>query len=127
MTTRMFRNVSAALAAVALAQASAVAQGIKLIEIYASHSGTDFYEYIELKGIPGRVLDDIFVVAVRGDADANPGFADCSFSLDSMALANARVKRLLDEYEAPALDAGIAEALQEYVDRRKASEPDAFG
>ncbi len=47
--------------------------------------------------------------------------------LDSAQLANARVHRMLGEYEAPALDAGIAEALQEFVDRRKASEPDAFG
>jgi trimethylamine--corrinoid protein Co-methyltransferase len=44
-----------------------------------------------------------------------------------MALANARVRRMLADYEAPALDPGIAEALHEYVDRRKASEPDAFG
>jgi trimethylamine---corrinoid protein Co-methyltransferase len=48
-------------------------------------------------------------------------------SPDSVALANARVKRMLAEYEAPALDAGVAEALQEFVERRKASEPDAFG
>ena len=46
---------------------------------------------------------------------------------DSMPLANARVRQMLGEYEAPALDAGIAEALQEFVERRKASEPDAFG
>ena len=46
---------------------------------------------------------------------------------DSMRLANARVRRMLGEYEAPALDAGIAEALAEFVARRKASEPDAFG
>jgi trimethylamine--corrinoid protein Co-methyltransferase len=46
---------------------------------------------------------------------------------DSMALANARVKKMLSEYEAPALDPGVAGALREFVDRRKASEPDAFG
>jgi trimethylamine--corrinoid protein Co-methyltransferase len=34
---------------------------------------------------------------------------------------------MLADYVAPPLDAGIAEALQDYVDRRKASEPDAFG
>ena len=44
-----------------------------------------------------------------------------------MQLANARVHRMLGEYEAPALDPGIAEALQDFVERRKASEPDAFG
>ena len=46
---------------------------------------------------------------------------------DSMALANARVQRMLGEYEAPALDPGTAEALADFVARRKASEPDAFG
>ncbi|MFO1106370.1 MAG: trimethylamine methyltransferase family protein [Amaricoccus sp.] len=46
---------------------------------------------------------------------------------DSMALANARVRKLLRDYEAPGLDEGTAEALRDYVARRKASEPDAFG
>ncbi len=50
-----------------------------------------------------------------------------SGSPDSVGLANARVKKMLAEYEAPALDAGVADALQDFVDRRKASEPDAFG
>jgi trimethylamine--corrinoid protein Co-methyltransferase len=48
-------------------------------------------------------------------------------SPDSMALANARVRRMLAEYEAPALDPGVAGALAEFVARRKAAEPDAFG
>ncbi|MEM9146004.1 MAG: trimethylamine methyltransferase family protein [Pseudomonadota bacterium] len=46
---------------------------------------------------------------------------------DSVALASARVKRLLGEYQQPTLDPGIAEGLQAFVDRRKAEEPDAFG
>ena len=46
---------------------------------------------------------------------------------DSAQLANARVRKLLAEYEPPAIDPGIEEALRDYVDRRKASEPDAFG
>lgn len=46
---------------------------------------------------------------------------------DSAALANARVRQLLSDYEAPPLDPGIAESLNDYVARRKASEPDAFG
>jgi trimethylamine--corrinoid protein Co-methyltransferase len=45
---------------------------------------------------------------------------------DSMQLANARMHRMLAEYVPPAIDEGVAEALQDYVDRRKASEPDAF-
>ncbi len=46
---------------------------------------------------------------------------------DSMQLANARVHKMLGEYEAPPLDPARAEALRDFVDRRKASEPDAFG
>ena len=46
--------------------------------------------------------------------------------LDLAQLANARVRKLLAEYEAPAIDPGVEEALNDYVARRKASEPDAF-
>ena len=46
---------------------------------------------------------------------------------DSMQLANARVRKMLGDYEAPGIDPGIAEGLKDFVARRKASEPDAFG
>lgn len=45
---------------------------------------------------------------------------------DTEALASARVARLLGDYQAPPLDEGTAEALRDFVARRKASEPDAF-
>ena len=45
---------------------------------------------------------------------------------DTHVLAAARVKKLLGDYTAPPLDAGIAESLEEYVVRRKASMADAF-
>ncbi|MEM7616509.1 MAG: trimethylamine methyltransferase family protein, partial [Pseudomonadota bacterium] len=45
---------------------------------------------------------------------------------DSQALAAARVRTLLESYEAPALDPGIREALEAFVETRKASMPDAF-
>ncbi len=45
---------------------------------------------------------------------------------DTQALASARVKKMLADYQAPALDEGIAEALNEYVAKKKASMPDAF-
>ncbi|WP_297771661.1 trimethylamine methyltransferase family protein [uncultured Roseovarius sp.] len=45
---------------------------------------------------------------------------------DTMMLANARVKKLLGDYQQPALDPGIAEALEAYVAKRKAEMPDAF-
>lgn len=46
---------------------------------------------------------------------------------DTEALAAARVSKLLAQYEAPALDAGIREALDVYVARKKAAAPAAFG
>ena len=45
---------------------------------------------------------------------------------DTVSLAGRRVEKLLRDYEAPPLDAGVAEALSEYVARRKAAMPDAF-
>ena len=45
---------------------------------------------------------------------------------DTVALASARVARLLRDYEAPALDPAVSEALHDFVARRKAGMPDAF-
>lgn len=45
---------------------------------------------------------------------------------DSMARAHVRWTRTLANYERPALDQGIDEALQDFVTRRKASMPDAW-
>lgn len=45
---------------------------------------------------------------------------------DTATLAAAKVSRMLGEYQAPDLDAGIAESLTDYVARKKAAEPDAF-
>ncbi|WP_102223184.1 trimethylamine methyltransferase family protein [Acidimangrovimonas sediminis] len=45
---------------------------------------------------------------------------------DTQALASVRVKKMLADYQPPALDEGIAEALTDYVARKKAAEPDAF-
>jgi trimethylamine--corrinoid protein Co-methyltransferase len=46
-------------------------------------------------------------------------------SLDAAQRANKVWKRMLAEYEAPPIDPGIDEALQEYIARRKASFPDS--
>jgi trimethylamine--corrinoid protein Co-methyltransferase len=46
---------------------------------------------------------------------------------DTMVLANAKMKQMLSDYQQPALDPGIAEALDAYVADKKASMPDAFG
>ena len=45
---------------------------------------------------------------------------------DTYALASNRVETLLAQYQRPALDPGIEEALNDYVARKKASMPDAF-
>lgn len=45
---------------------------------------------------------------------------------DTEALAAERVKKMLGDYQQPALDEGIRESLDDYVARKKAAEPDAF-
>ncbi len=45
---------------------------------------------------------------------------------DTETLAAERVKKMLGDYQQPAQDPAIAEALQAYVYRKKAAEPDAF-
>ncbi|MEM9524590.1 MAG: trimethylamine methyltransferase family protein [Pseudomonadota bacterium] len=45
---------------------------------------------------------------------------------DTAQLAQARVQKALKDYQAPELDAGIAEALRAYVDKKKASMQDTF-
>ncbi|MCE6962103.1 trimethylamine methyltransferase family protein [Cereibacter sphaeroides] len=45
---------------------------------------------------------------------------------DTQVLAAARVKKLLGDYQQPALDEGVAESLAAYVAKKKESMPDAF-
>jgi trimethylamine--corrinoid protein Co-methyltransferase len=45
---------------------------------------------------------------------------------DTIALARARVTKLLNDYQKPAIDPAVEEALNDYVARKKASMPDAF-
>jgi trimethylamine--corrinoid protein Co-methyltransferase len=45
--------------------------------------------------------------------------------LDAAQRANAIWKRMLSEYEAPPIDPGVDEALQEFIAKRKASMPDS--
>nr|WP_319826600.1 trimethylamine methyltransferase family protein [Thalassovita sp.] len=46
--------------------------------------------------------------------------------IDSAQRANQRWKNILNNYEAPALDPGIDEALRDFIDRKKASMEDAW-
>ncbi len=45
---------------------------------------------------------------------------------DTQSLAAARVEKLLADYQQPAMDPAILEALNDYVASRKAAEPDSF-
>jgi len=45
---------------------------------------------------------------------------------DAMQLANARMKQMLNDYQQPAIDPVIDEALKDYIARKKASMPDSF-
>ena len=45
---------------------------------------------------------------------------------DSQTLANARVKKLLGDYQQPAMDQATLEALNDFVAAKKAAEPDSF-
>jgi trimethylamine--corrinoid protein Co-methyltransferase len=45
---------------------------------------------------------------------------------DTVALAAARVEKMLAQYQPPAMDPAISEALAQYVARKKAAVPDAF-
>ncbi|MGB7321286.1 MAG: trimethylamine methyltransferase family protein, partial [Albidovulum sp.] len=45
---------------------------------------------------------------------------------DTVELAGVRVKKLLNDYQKPAMDPATEEALNEYVAKKKASMPDAF-
>jgi len=45
---------------------------------------------------------------------------------DTMALATERVAKLLNDYQQPGMDPGIAEGLRDYVAKKKDSMPDAF-
>ena len=45
---------------------------------------------------------------------------------DTQTLAAERVAKMLGDYQQPALDIGVTEALDAYVAKRKAEMPDAF-
>jgi trimethylamine--corrinoid protein Co-methyltransferase len=63
----------------------------------------------------------------RSELSNNDSFEqwEAEGSQDAAVRANARWKRTLREYEAPPLDAGIHEAVVDWIDRRKTSFPDS--
>ncbi len=67
---------------------SAAAQAqIAFNEIYVSHSGTDFFEFIELKGPANASLDNIVVCVVEGEGSlANQGTLDRAWDLTGFTI-----------------------------------------
>jgi trimethylamine--corrinoid protein Co-methyltransferase len=45
---------------------------------------------------------------------------------DTQTLASLRVEKMLADYQQPSMDPATAEALADYVARKKAAEPDSF-
>ena len=74
------KTIAITIAALALASQSAQAQTLNLNEIYASHSGTDDREMMELIGTPAVKLDGYMVLIVEGDS-SNPGTLDRAWDL----------------------------------------------
>ena len=62
----------------------------------------------------------IWLLWRRPDNAERSGCAKCCKSRE------ARWKKMLGDYEAPALDPGVAESLESFVAARKAAEPDSF-
>lgn len=86
MIQRLIKTICGALAATTLLTAGAQAQ-VQLNEIYASHSGTDYYEFIELKGTPGTSLDNYLVLVVEGEGSAtNQGTLDRAWDLTTYSI-----------------------------------------
>ncbi|MBL8802609.1 MAG: hypothetical protein JNN27_11470 [Planctomycetes bacterium] len=85
MKHSLVRSVLGGISAVAL---SAVSQAqIKLNEIYASHSGTDLQEFIELKGPAGASLDNYVVCIVEGEGQlGNQGQLDRAWDLTGFSI-----------------------------------------
>lgn len=75
----MQRTLTAGLAAGLLASA-ATAQ-VHINEIYASHSGSDDQEYVELFGKPGLSLDGYVLCIIEGDGGSAFGTLDRAYDL----------------------------------------------
>ena len=69
-------------------------------------------------------FESAFWVSSQADVDSFEQW-ELNGSLDSVSRANGEWKRLLAEYEAPALDEAVHEELTEWIAARKASFPDS--
>jgi hypothetical protein len=69
-------------------EARRVFAGLLLNEIVADTPGTDTpFEFVEIKGIPGQVLSDIYFVSVEGDS-ASQGLADVVVNLSGSQIGS---------------------------------------
>lgn len=77
-----------AVGGISVAALSAVGQAqIQFNEIYASHSGTDFFEFIELKGPANASLDNLVVCIVEGEGSlTNQGTLDRVWDLTGFSI-----------------------------------------
>jgi hypothetical protein len=81
---RLFKCSLSVALAVSVMTSSALADGPHLNEIYASHTGTDDMEMIELIGTPGSSLTGYMVLVVEGDS-SNPGTLDLAFDITGLS------------------------------------------
>ncbi len=78
-------KVALGLSASMLLALNAGAQTVKINEIFASMTGVDDQEYIELIGTPGMSLDGYMVLVVEGDAPLN-GILDRAWDLTGFSV-----------------------------------------
>jgi len=78
--------------------------------------------YLTRKLPPYEVLGEEGLATIEDNAETILEETGIDFCDDAEALAI--WKRMLAEYEAPDIDPGVDEALNEYIARRKAEQPD---
>lgn len=77
-----------------------------LNEIYASHSGTDTLEFIELRGEPGVPMTNLMVLIVEGDAGTTLGVLKRAWDLSSFVMLPDGIF-LLGDSAVPGIDLDI--------------------
>jgi trimethylamine--corrinoid protein Co-methyltransferase len=87
-----------------------------------AHPVGSIVPYITRKVPPYEVLGEEGLETIEDNAETIFEETGIDFREDAEALAI--WKRMLAEYEAPDIDLGVDEALNEYIARRKAEQPD---
>jgi hypothetical protein len=74
------------IATAALIGAASTASAQQFNEIYASHTGTDTSEYIELRGTPNASLTNYLILVVEGDVGGGAGTLDRAYDLSGQSI-----------------------------------------